>query len=122
MSEEDLVDQVDRDPGLSGQEKETTITMYGDQKYFDIYSAKPTIIKSLLDHDHFELDKLRIMDGDPNGRIKSYEKARESDGDIVAIWGQLPVGTLTIKSKPRANNHQSSIISTEGIDPSVFDD
>ena len=119
MSE--LIDQVDRDPALSGAEKETTITMYGDEKRFTIYSAKPTIIKSLLDHDYFEVEWLRLYDDDVGGRVETREEAKERDGDIVAIEGTLPVGTLTVKSAPRTNNHQSSIVNTETIDPSVFE-
>ena len=44
MSE--LADYVDRDPELGGDEKETTITMYGQDKRFSVFSAKPTVVKS----------------------------------------------------------------------------
>jgi hypothetical protein len=56
MSDADLTEKVDRDPMLGGAEKETSITMLGDAKQFVIRSAKPTIIKSLLEHDHFEME------------------------------------------------------------------
>lgn len=61
MTDSDIVDKVDRDPMLEADEKETTITMYGLDKNFSIFSAKPTIIKSLLKHDHFELEWARIV-------------------------------------------------------------
>lgn len=121
MSESKLVQRVAPDPGLKGKEKETTITMYGDDKRFTIYSAKPTIVKSLLKHDHFEMNWARLMNGDDSIRITYEDEFEETEGDIVAIEGTLPVGTLTVKSKPRVNDHQSSIISTEGVDPSVFE-
>jgi hypothetical protein len=48
MGSSDLIENVDIDPELSGDEKETTINMYGQDKKYTIYSAKPTIIKKLL--------------------------------------------------------------------------
>lgn len=122
MTETELTKKVDRDPTLSGSEKETTISMYGDDKRFTIYSAKPTIVKSLLKHDFFEMDWARVLTGEKPTHVEERSELETIDGHIVAIEGRLPIGTLTVKSKPRANNHQSSIVSTEGIDPSVFED
>lgn len=122
MTESKLVPRVAPDPDLKGKEKETTITMYGDGKSYTIYSAKPTIIKSLLKHDYFELDWARVMSNGTSTTFETMEELEESIGDIVAIQGTLPVGTLTVKSKPRTKNHQSQIINTETIDPSVFGD
>lgn len=96
--------------------------MYGQDKHFEIFSAKPTIIKSLIKHDHFELQWARVLNGDDNFRVEEREDLRHKDGDIVAVEGKMPVGVLTVKSKPRANNHQSSIVSAETIDSSVFED
>lgn len=121
MSESELIGRVDRDPNLNAGEKETTITMYGDEKVFSIYSAKPTIVKSLLKHDHFELEWARLLGENDWGRVEDREAIKDREGDIVAVEGQMPIGTLTVKSKPRANNHQSSIVNAETIDPSVFD-
>jgi hypothetical protein len=123
MSSTDLVERVNRDPALNGDEKETTITMYGQDKHFQIFSAKPTVVKSLLKHNHFELRWARLMEEDNSvQRITERETLEKAEGDIVAISGEMPVGVLTVKSAPRTNNHQSSIISTETIDPSVFED
>lgn len=123
MSDADLTEKVDRDPALSGAEKETTIAMCGDEKHFTVSSAKPTIVKSLLEHDHFELRWARVLeDPETQRRVEERDALAEVDGDIVAVTGEMPVGTLTIKYKPRANNHQSSIVSTETVDPSAFED
>lgn len=121
MSESTLADKVDRDPQLSGSEKETTITMYGDDKRFKMYSAKPTVVKSLLRHDHFELEWARVLDDETSEYYENKDALQGVKGKIVAVEGTLPVGVLTVKSKPRANDHQSSIVSWETIDPSVFD-
>jgi len=61
------------------------------------------------------------MDEGGHERIQDRDELVDVEGDIVAIKGKMPVGTLTINYKPRANNHQSSIISTETVDSSVFE-
>ena len=121
MSESEVVDKVNRDPKLSGDEKETTITMYGQDKWFGIFSAKPTVVKSLLKHDHFELTWARVIEDDNSVRANDRGTLEETDGDIVAVKGTMPVGVLTVKSKPRANNNQSGIVNSETIDSSVFE-
>lgn len=121
MPEDELIERVNRDPELTADEKETTLTMYGSDKKFNIFSAKPTIVKSLLKHDHFELDNARLLNNGTKISISEREKLSEKKGDIVAVKGEMPVGVLTVKSKPRANNHQSSIVSAETIDSSVFE-
>lgn len=121
MSDTEFNERVSPHPRLTGSEKETAVTMYGDSERFTIYSAKPTIVKSLLKHDYFEMTWAQLADDETLTEVERREQLRETDRDIVAIEGSLPVGTLTVKSKPRANNHQSSIISTETVDPSVFE-
>ena len=106
---------------MNGDEKETTISMCGQDKYFNIYSAKPTIIKTLLEHNHFDLTWARVLEEDGSNRAKQRTELEQTDGDIVAIKGKMPVGVLTVKSKPRSNNHQSSIVNAETIDSSVFE-
>lgn len=122
MSTKDLAERVAPHPNLGGAEKETTISMYGDGKEYSIFSAKPTIIKSLLKHDHFEFNWAVVANNGRNEQVIDIDSLRESDGEIVSVEGSMPVGTLTVKSKPRANNHQSSIVTWETIDPSVFGD
>lgn len=120
MTAEDLAERVGPHPNLGGAEKETTISMYGDSKEYTIFSAKPTVVRSLLKHDHFEMDWAVVANDGRTERVLELDDLRKSDGEIVSIEGSMPVGTLTVKSKPRANNHQSSIVSWETIDPSVF--
>jgi len=120
--ESDIVERVDRDHRLTGDEKETSINMYGSDKYFKIYSAKPTIIKSLLKHDHFELELGKVLTSEEKiTRVSGIDSLANTSGKIVGVKGKMPIGTLTVKSKPRANNHQSSIVNHETIDSSVFD-
>lgn len=122
MTIEDLAERVGPHPNLGGAEKETTISMYGDSKKYTIFSAKPTIVRSLLKHEHFEFDWAVVANNGSTERLMDIDTLRESDGEIVSIEGSMPIGTLTVKSKPRSNNHQSSIVSWKTIDPSVFGD
>jgi len=94
--------------------------MYGLDKHYTIHSAKPPIIKSLLQHNEFRLTRARIVDGEDASRVTPREELSKTPGEIVQVVGQLPVGTLTIKSKPRANSHQSNIENYESVDPAVF--
>ncbi|ERH13327.1 MAG: hypothetical protein J07HB67_02365 [halophilic archaeon J07HB67] len=119
MSE--LADHVDRDPELSGDEKETTIRMCGQDKRCSVFSAKPTVVKSLLDHDHFELGWARVLADGESRHVDDRSVLPPETGSIVAVEGAMPVGVLTVKSKPRANNNQSSIVNSETIDSSVFE-
>ena len=117
-----IIERVDRDHRLSADEKETSINMYGSDKHFNIYSAKPTVIKSLLKHDHFELELGKVLTPEEKiERVSDMDSLASTSGKIVGVKGKMPVGTLTVKSKPRANNHQSSIVNHETIDSSVFD-
>ena len=117
----ELADHVDRDPALSGDEKETTITMCGQDKRFSVFSAKPTVVKSLFDHDHFELEWARVLADGESTDVDTRSALPPESGSIVAVQGTMPVGVLTVKSKPRADNNQSSIVNSETIDSSVFE-
>ena len=44
--------------------------MYGQDKQFTIYSAKPTIVKSLLEHDHFDLSGAQVLTEGELTRVK----------------------------------------------------
>lgn len=118
MNDEDLIEKVTSDPDLNAAEKETSITMYGDGKNAQIFSAKATIVKSLLQHDHFEAD---WIGGEKDGVDEKREEDHADDLDeIYSTSGTVPIGILTVKSKPRSNNNQSSIVNHKTIDPEAF--
>lgn len=118
MTEDNLTERVTSDPALNAAEKETTIAMCGDEKEFQIFSAKATVVKSLLKHDHFDAD---WVGGEKDACYQKREDGHADDLDaIYSISGTLPVGVLTVKSSPRSNNHQSSIVNSEKIDPDAF--
>lgn len=124
----DLYELVEPDPKLSGDEKETMISMYGTEKTYTIHSGKPTVVRSLLQHDHFDLRSARVRypddhteRGSAGSTSTAFNREQCEDAEaIYAVTGEMPVGTLTVKSKPRTNNHQSSIVSHETVSADAF--
>jgi hypothetical protein len=58
----------------------------------------------------------------PDG-IESYDERaalKASVETIAAVTGEMPIGALTIESKPRTTDHRPSIVNAETVDPSVF--
>lgn len=114
----DTVEKVESDSELSGDEKETTITMYGTDKEATVTSSKPTIVRSLLEHDHADIEWVA---GEDDG---SYSKVAPDDTDelgaIYTISATLPIGCLTVKPAPRTRNNQSGIVNTETVSAEAF--
>jgi len=117
---EELTEKVESDPNLNAAEKETSINILGDEKKMNVFSAKRTVVKSLLDHGHFEVTWLAVSNDDESiERVSSLDDATEYDA-IYSVSGEMPLGLLTIKSKPRSNNNISSVVNSETIDPEAF--
>lgn len=123
MGESELYERVEPDDTLSGDEKETCISMYGTDKSFRVHTSKSTVVKSLLRHDHF--DPERIRGEDVRGNIccaESREGAREELSIIYSCTGKMPVGCLSVKSKPRTRDVQSTIVTHEKVSSDVWSD
>jgi hypothetical protein len=119
-----LHELVTSDPHRNAMEKETSIVFEGDVSEATITSAKPTIVRSLLQHDEFELDAAEApKDTDGHGTFRSTEPHRLREaGDIYAVTGRIPIGCLTVKSVPRSNDHQSKVVNHETIREGAFGD
>jgi len=115
-----MTDKVESDPNRTGAEKETGISFLGDEKVATVSSAKKTIVKSLLNHEEFEYSYFSVYDGDSYRTVRSEDEILEEES-IVFVSGEIPIGCLTIKSSPRSNNHQSSVVNAEKIDPDAFE-
>lgn len=120
-NETELSELVASDPQLSAAEKESAFSMLGNEKEFTAMSAKKTVVRSLVKHDHFDLDWAVGKRGEERERVESREAAREFD-ELYVVSGTMPIGCLTVKSKPRSKNHQSHIVNAETIDPDAFND
>jgi hypothetical protein len=123
----DLTEKVETDTGLEAMERETNITIEGDKKEMRIYSAKKTVVKSLLEHDHFDLKHASGTDtassAGEEGLVRFFNREQiERDAEeIHSVTGTMPLGCLTVKSAPRSNNNISSVVNAEGVDPEAFD-
>jgi hypothetical protein len=115
-----LIENVESDPNREQHEKETGVNFLGGDEGCTVFSAKKTIVKSLLEHDSFEPSWFEIATESGTKTVTTEEEAAESDG-IYGVSGEMPIGCLTIKSAPRANNHQSSVVNSETIDPDAFE-
>jgi len=105
-----LVDRVEGDPMLTGDEAGTTINIYGTDKYYSIESERPTIVRSILAHEYAAIDRVCGVSND------DYDCFGVDDADhldtVYSVSARMPVGTLTIKGTSRSGHTQSSIINT----------
>jgi len=116
---ENLADKVESDPRRKSHEKETGISFLGDEEEMRVVSAKPTIVRSLLKHDYSDLNWVEIEKEETSTTVRDIENIDEND-IIYAVSVDIPIGCLTIKSSPKSNNYQSSVINTKSIDPEAF--
>jgi|APHM01.1.fsa_nt_gi hypothetical protein len=119
---EPLHERVESDDKLTGDEKETTITMCGTDKQFNIFSAKATVVRSLLQHDNFDTTWVSGLSNDDYVRVESRQEASELLDVVYGIKGKMPVGCLSVKSKPRTKNRQSDVVTHETVSSDVWDD
>ena len=113
--QEHLVERVSNDPNRESMEKETGITMLGDAKEMRVFSAKRALIVRLIKHPHFDPEWYSVE----GSRVDPSEIA-DTQGDIWAVSGKMPIGCLTIKSKPRSTNYQSQVVNFEGVPEDAF--
>lgn len=106
----DLADRVSGDPDLRKEERETTIGFAADQDRARVHSASPGVVRRLLLHDHVNVRDLTVVGPDGMEVVKP-DRARETEGDIVAVRGTLPVGAISIKSVPRNHDQPAAVVS-----------
>jgi len=119
----ELHERVEADSKLSSAEKETTISMYGDNKEATIHSFRPSVVRSLLQHDHLEVTE--IIGRNNNGstvRTDDRTTAQERLQVIHGVTGKIPVGCLKVKSTRRSNDYQANIVSNETTSRNVRED
>ena len=115
----DLAERVENDTDRQIVEKETTISAHGNEDVLHVFAAKKTVVKSLLKHNHFDLDWAEGGNEDYTSRYDADE-IHEADA-IYAVSGTMPLGVLTVKSKPRSQNNISSVVNHKTVDPDAFE-
>lgn len=86
---------VREDGSLAPVEKQVSIVGTKDDGTFTVHSEVGSVTRGLLDHPEFEVTE-----------------TRESDGDIVAVTGELPRGALSVKSSSRKTDQWSTLVNT----------
>ncbi|WP_136689981.1 hypothetical protein [Halorhabdus amylolytica] len=113
---------------LSRNEQETGIQFFGDADRFQITTYRPTMVRSLLRHAYAEIERLYL--GVPEGQNKRVENpsevlTSEARPEVEGVRATLPLGTLTVKGKPRTKDQHSGIITTpeeiEGLSEAFAD-
>lgn len=111
----DLVEAVGEDPDLTPDQKETTIRLAKDGEpdenapvfEYDvahICTEEAGLCRRWLQNPDFTLTKIRVNDSKGEGRV--IQPDDYSGGKVTAIWGYLPVDTLTGgKSRRKSSNH-----------------
>lgn len=90
MSETEYSD----DPELEPQEKQFSVVGTKNNNRVRIHSEIGSVTRRVCQH--------------PEAKI---ERKRERDGTVVAVTATLPVSCLSIKGKPRANDHWGQVVS-----------
>lgn len=91
---------VGEDPGLPPEDKETVIAFNKRDTRALVLSWEAPIIKRLLALPHFEIRRLRLL-----------------DGKVVYVEGTVPVATLKILAIPRRSlSHAELVARTPGED------
>lgn len=118
--EDDIIEKVSNDPSRQPEEKETGINFLGNEEQCTVFSAKRTVVKSLLDHDEFVFEWATVDSGEGSKRVNGIEGLEEAN-EIYSVSGSMPIGCVTVKSTPRSNNHQSSVVNSEKVDEGTFE-
>lgn len=85
---------VSEDGSLSPKEKETHFRWSKVDENVHVYSDVAGVINRLLHHPEFL----------ETGRT-------EIQGQVVAIWGQLPLGVLSVSKSPRSSGSHADVVS-----------
>lgn len=113
-----VIDAVATDPASAPFEREGSILYDAEGDQAAIYSAHPTDIRSYLRHEHFSLDWLVVKIDGLHHEATDLHETREiiddadddADVRVTGIHGTLPIGCITVKSKPRSSSNLSLVV------------
>lgn len=100
---------------LSRNECETGLSFFGDADRFRLFSYSPTVVRSVLQHEHARIRWVFVTEGGDGGRqvtdLSDISLAEEGV-DIEGVSAELPLGALTVKGSPRGRDAPSGIVNT----------
>lgn len=103
-----LRDLVREDPGLTPQEKETTIRFAKDEEHADVYTAEAGLTRRLLAHPSAVVEYLTVLD---EGATRNVDPSEVSGREIVGVRASVPVGALKVQLTPRSSTQHAEVVS-----------
>jgi hypothetical protein len=100
---------------LSQNERESSMSWFGDSDRFRITTYVPTMVRSLLQHDLARVEWLYVRDPDERGRRVSNPSEfslSEDPENVEGICATLPLGVLSVKGSPRNRDAHAGIVTT----------
>lgn len=85
---------IAEDGSLAPPEKETQFRWSKTEKRVHVQTQMAGVMNRLLHHPEFEETNRRVV-----------------EGDVVALWGTLPLGVLSIGSNPRSSGSHADVVS-----------
>lgn len=104
----DLLDAVGEDSDLTPDEKETSITFTKRDDTARMFTAEAGLARRLLAHPHTSVVSLDVLDG--NGARCSVAPDEYTDGEIVGVVADVPVGAFTVQRDPRKSDQHAKVI------------
>ena len=109
----ELSARVESASNIASASKETAVNLLGDESAYTITSMRATIVRSILEHELADIERITTQPDDyPFEGYTPEDGLPPANEPIVGVAARLPVGTLSIKGSRRANDQQSSVVST----------
>ena len=102
------------DPALSAAEKETVFRFARDEARLEFFSAERGVGRRLILHPDAVLDAVVLAVGD--ARPAKDPAAVQAGADVVGVRGTLPIGALSVLSKPRDSDQHADVVSDRVYD------
>ena len=104
----EIVDCFKTDTDIEPLSRESNISLNSKEEQMRFFAAQKTLMKSLWQHPHIEIDRFSVID---EGTYTTIQPQAHQGEDIVGVWANAPIGLLGIGLEPRDNNNLSNIIS-----------
>ena len=97
--------QFAEDPRREPHEKETTLSLDGDESHFEVTSFRRVVFSKLLQRPTFDVTRLHVLDADGQADTADrLDKVGES-ATVIGVTGRLPVGAVNIGTPRNSNSH-----------------
>jgi hypothetical protein len=108
----ELRDLVREDPGLTPQEKETTIRFAKDEERATVFTAEAGLTRRLLAHPETDTVGVVVADGDARREVDTDDVRGRS---VVACRVRLPVGALTVSLHARDAAGHAEVVTDRAL-------